>query len=234
MVKNKAEPPAEKKDIEKTDMANQKMIIERLADTYADTGSALHFDSVFELLVAVILSAQTNDNQVNKITEALFKKHPDAASFSCVNAEELEQYIKTCGLYKNKAKNIIAACRIITDDYGGQVPKTREDLEKLPGVGRKTASVILSVGFGQPALAVDTHVFRVSRRMGLSSGTTVDKVEHDLCALIPEKQWGEAHHWLIWHGRRACTARNPACGNCPVANLCPSSVALKNKITGKE
>ena len=217
MVKSKTQSAAKR---DNTDA--QKLIIERLADTYADTGSALRFSSVFELLIAVILSAQTNDNQVNKITKVLFEKYPDAASFSSLNAEELEQYIKTCGLYKTKSKNIITACKIITDDYGGQVPQTREALENLPGVGRKTASVILSVGFGKPALAVDTHVFRVSRRMGLSSGTTVDKIERDLCALIPEKQWGAAHHWLIWHGRRVCSARNPDCGNCPVSDICPS------------
>lgn len=196
-------------------------ILAVLADVYADTGSALKFASVYQLLVAVILSAQTNDNQVNKITDRLFVDYGTPQAMSTLPLPQLEEMIQTCGLYKNKAKNILAATRIILDEHGGEVPQTREELMKLPGVGRKTANVVLSVGFGLPALAVDTHIFRVAHRLGLSRGKTPDDVEADLCRLIPEERWAEAHHWFIWHGRRVCDARRPNCAACPVAELCP-------------
>jgi len=191
-----------------------------LQDTYQGSRSALKFTSVFQLLVAVILSAQTNDNQVNAITAGLFAKFPAAADFAALSGAELERHIKTCGLYKNKAKNIIAASRIICEKYRGEVPRAREELMSLPGVGRKSANVVMSVGFGLPALAVDTHVFRVARRLGLASAANVDGVEEELCALLPSELWGEAHHWLIWHGRRVCRARDPQCGGCPVREYC--------------
>ena len=180
----------------------KQQILKILESTYQEAKTALHFDSVFQLLVAVILSAQTNDNQVNKITKDLFARYPGPKDFLTLSQEELEQYIRTCGLYKNKAKNILAASRMICEQFDSQVPQTRENLMLLPGVGRKTANVILNVGFGKPALAVDTHVFRVARRLGLSSGTTPDAVEKELCLLVPEEKWGSAHHWLIWHGRK--------------------------------
>jgi len=198
-------------------------IVEVLAETYADTRSALQFGSVWQLLVAVMLSAQTNDNQVNKITESLFVTHPDAASFASMEPQELEPLIATCGLYKNKAKNIVATARIVEQQYGGEVPADKDKLTALPGVGGKTANVVLSVGFGIPALAVDTHVLRVSNRMGLAAAKTPEETERQLCALIPREQWADAHHWLIWHGRRVCNARAPKCDTCPVAHLCPSS-----------
>jgi len=201
---------------------NQAEILEILENTYKGYQTALHFSTPFELMVATILSAQTNDNQVNKITDSLFKKYYTPEHFSKLAPEALEQEIKTCGLYKNKAKNIIAASKHIENYYGGRVPNTREELMILPGVGRKTANVILSNAYGIPALAVDTHVFRVSARLGLSTGTNPDETEKQLVALIPEEKWGEAHHWLIWHGRKICLARNPHCDKCPVSHLCPS------------
>jgi len=200
---------------------NQKHILDILEQTYFDTKSALEFGSVFQLLVAVMLSAQTNDNQVNRITETLFVTHPDAAAFARMTPEELEPLIATCGLYKNKAKNIVATSRILMEQYQGEVPADKEALVALPGVGGKTANVVLAVGFGIPALAVDTHVFRVSNRMGLAESKTPEQTEQQLCALIPKEKWAEAHHWLIWHGRKVCDARKPKCDICPVAEYCP-------------
>lgn len=202
---------------------NKDGILHILEQQYGGRESALHFKSVFQLLIAVMLSAQTNDNQVNKITEKLFTEAPDCRAMSGLSIEELEQSIKTCGLYKNKAKNIAATCQILLKEYGGEVPAEREALQALPGVGRKTANVVLAVGFGIPALAVDTHVFRVSHRMGLAAGNTPDAVEQELCSVIPQDKWAEAHHWLIWHGRLCCTAKSPSCGKCPIRELCPSA-----------
>ncbi|MGI6678404.1 MAG: endonuclease III [Dehalobacterium sp.] len=200
----------------------QQEIFAILEDTYRGMTTALNFSNPFELMVATILSAQTNDNQVNKITEALFKKYQTPEQFSRLKPEELEQEIKTCGLYKNKAKNIIASAKLIQDQFRGEVPQTREELLLLPGVGRKTANVILSNAFNIPAFAVDTHVFRVSARLGLSSGTNPTVTEGELTALIPEEKWGDAHHWFIWHGRKICFARKPKCSSCPLKHLCPS------------
>lgn len=196
-------------------------ILAILAEEYAGIGPALHFQTTYQLLVAVIMSAQTNDNQVNKITDELFVEYGTPEKMATLTLSELEDKIKTCGLYKNKAKNILAATRILLDEYAGEVPAERAKLMKLPGVGRKTANVVLSVGFGLPALAVDTHIFRVAHRMGLSEGKTPDDVELDLCAIIPESRWAEAHHWFIWHGRRVCDAKKPKCAECPVGGLCP-------------
>ncbi len=207
----------------KTIGANKKkQIISILEDSYKGLEGALEFGSVFQLLVAVILSAQTNDNQVNKITRELFPLYPEPKDIAALTPEELEQYIRTCGLYKNKAKNILAATKAIIEEFNGEVPQTREELMTLPGVGRKTANVVLSVGYNKPALAVDTHVFRVSRRLGLALSATPDKVEEELCALIPENKWAKAHHWLIWHGRKICQAQKPKCSLCPLKELCPS------------
>lgn len=197
-------------------------MVERLAAAYGDMDSALHFSSVWQLLVAVVLSAQTNDNQVNRITQTLFADYPDAAALCRLTPEQLEPLIATCGLYKNKAKNLIATAHLIHEQYQDQVPADKALLVTLPGVGTKSANVILSVGFGLPALAVDTHVFRVSNRMGLAAAKTVEQTEAQLCALIPRENWAKAHHWLIWHGRRCCTARKPDCGSCPAGDLCPS------------
>ncbi|WP_148137704.1 endonuclease III [Candidatus Formimonas warabiya] len=200
----------------------QEAILDILENTYANATTALNFSTPFELMVATILSAQTNDNQVNRITQDLFRRLNTPQQFAELEQEELEQSIKTCGLYKNKAKNIIAASKMIMERFGGMLPRTREELMTLPGVGRKTANVILSNAFGVPALAVDTHVFRVAGRLGLSTAKTPDETEQQLIKLIPPEKWGNAHHWLIWHGRKICTARNPKCQACPEASLCPS------------
>lgn len=199
----------------------QREMLALLEAAYGGIGPALKFNSVFQLLIAVILSAQTNDNQVNKITAGLFRDHGTPETMAELSEEEIIAYIRTCGLYKNKAKNIYQTTRILLEQYGGRVPNERELLMKLPGVGRKTANVVLSVGFHEPALAVDTHVFRVAHRMGFSESKTPDGVERDLCAIIPRENWADAHHWLIWHGRKACTAKKPDCGHCPVGALCP-------------
>ena len=192
-----------------------------LEQTHQGVGPALKYGSVFQLLVAVILSAQTNDNQVNKITARLFQHFPDAAAFAALSPQELIPYISTCGLYQVKAKNIVATAQLICRDHGGEVPRDKEKLTALPGVGGKTANVVLAQGFGIPALAVDTHVFRVARRLGLAKGTTPAAVEQELCSLIAREKWGEAHHWLIWQGRRICKAQNPLCAECPLKDLCP-------------
>ncbi len=197
-------------------------ILAILEQTYRGSASQLRFHSVFQLLIAVMLSAQTNDNQVNRVTEQLFRDYPDAAAFVKLTPEALEPRIASLGLYRNKAKNAVAAARILAEEYGGQVPQDKQALTSLPGVGNKTANVVLAVGFGIPALAVDTHVFRVSRRLGLSDGKTPEQVEAQLCALIPQEKWPEAHHWLIWHGRRICQARKPDCPACPLQEFCPS------------
>lgn len=197
-----------------------KELFAKMAEVYGGEASALEFGSVYQLLVAVMLSAQTNDNQVNKITRELFREYGTPEKLASLGVAELEEKIKTCGLYKNKAKNIVATTRILLEEYAGEVPDTEAELVALPGVGRKTANVVRAVGFGLPALAVDTHVARVARRLGLSNGKTPDAVEADLCSLLPEEDWAAAHHWFIWHGRRVCSARAPKCGECPLEKWC--------------
>lgn len=197
-----------------------KELFAKMAEVYGGEASALEFGSVYQLLVAVMLSAQTNDNQVNKITRELFREYGTPEKLASLGVAELEEKIKTCGLYKNKAKNIVATTRILLEEYAGEVPDTEAELVALPGVGRKTANVVRAVGFGLPALAVDTHVARVVRRLGLSNGKTPDAVEADLCSLLPEEDWAAAHHWFIWHGRRVCSARAPKCGECPLEKWC--------------
>ncbi|MDD2498423.1 MAG: endonuclease III [Desulfitobacteriaceae bacterium] len=198
------------------------IILGILKNTYKDAKTALRFSSPFQLLVATILSAQTTDNQVNKITDILFQIFSEPQDFASLTPEELEPFIQSCGLYKNKAKNIVKAALLIVEKYDGVLPQTREELMKLPGVGRKTANVVLNNAFGIPALAVDTHVFRVAHRLGLSNGKNADETESHLVKIIPPKEWGAAHHWLIWHGRKICTAKNPKCPGCPLNNYCPT------------
>ncbi len=209
-------------------MKNVTKIIDILGKKYENAETALDFNSTFELLVAVILSAQCTDARVNKVTEELFKSYNTPELISQMSLELLEEYIKTCGLYKNKAKNIKETATVITQKYNGIVPDNREELMLLPGVGRKTANVVLSVGFGKPAMAVDTHVFRVANRLGLSNGTDPLKVENDLVKLIPESNLSKAHHWLIHHGRQLCHARKPDCMNCPLAEYCKYYTEQKN------
>jgi len=200
---------------------NQK-IIAALEEVYQGTGTALHYRSPFELLVPVILSAQCTDERVNKVTARLFPRYDTPEKLGTLSQPELEELIQDCGLFRSKAKNLLGMCRSLIDDYHSEIPQTLKELMSLPGVGRKTADVMLSVAFGKPAIAVDTHVFRVSHRLGLSDGKDPLAVEKDLQKLIPKAKWGEAHHWLIWHGRKVCRAPRPRCGECPVADLCPS------------
>jgi endonuclease-3 len=198
-------------------------ILELLETTYPDAHCELNFSNPFELLIATILSAQATDKKVNQITERLFKKHKTPEDFLRLSQAEMEEAIKELGLYHNKAKNILAACRILVEKYNGKVPQEHTALTELPGVGRKTANVVLSNAFGIPALAVDTHVLRVSNRLGLATGTNPDSIEKQLMSLIPREKWSQAHHLLIWHGRRTCSARNPKCQDCTLESLCPSA-----------
>jgi len=195
-----------------------------LKETYPDAKPALHFSSPFELLVATMLSAQCTDKQVNKCTDVLFPKYNTAEAFAALDMETLEPYIKSCGVYRNKGKNILAMSRILMERYGGNVPETREELTALPGVGRKTANVVLSNAFHVPAIAVDTHVFRVANRIGLAEAKDVEHTEQQLMANIPERDWGAAHHWLIYHGRQICSAQRPKCGICPLKEICEHAV----------
>lgn len=196
-------------------------ILDILADAYPVTGTALNFNSAFELMVAVILSAQCTDKQVNRITARLFKKYNTPQDFAALNQEELAEEIKGCGLHRNKSKHIIEASREILKRHGGQVPRTREELEALPGVGKKTAGVVFGIAFGGHVVPVDTHVYRVARRLGLSGARDPKKVEDDLTNCIQPEQRMRAHHLFIAHGRKVCTARRPACGSCCLKDLCP-------------
>ena len=180
----------------------------------------LEYGSTFQLLIAVILSAQATDKCVNLATRKLFKDAPDAASMAALEVQGLVPYIKTTGLYPTKAKNVIASCQILRDHYRGEVPEDRAALEALPGVGRKTANVVLNVAFGEPTMAVDTHIFRLGNRTGLAPGKTPLEVERKLLKRIPARYLEDAHHWLILHGRYVCTARKPHCERCAVADCC--------------
>ena len=190
-----------------------------LEETYPEAKAELVFSNPYEMLVATILSAQCTDKQVNKVTPAVFARYPDPAAMADAREEDLYPMVKSCG-FRTKAANIIAACRMIRDEFGGQVPDTMEDLTKLPGVGRKTANVVMYNAFGIPAFAVDTHVFRVSNRIGLCKADTVEETERQMTKLIPREKWGNAHHWLIWHGRRVCKAQRPMCSECALRELC--------------
>lgn len=193
-----------------------------LGQVYKDTKPALKFRNPFELLVAVILSAQCTDVRVNITTERLFAKAPCPQDIVDMGLPALEQEIKDCGLFRNKAKNIMATCEILVREFDSKVPEDFDALLKLPGVGRKTANVVTSIAFDRPAIAVDTHVFRVANRLKLAVGETPLEVEEGLMKAIPKELWSQAHHWLIWHGRRVCKARRPLCGECPLGEVCPS------------
>jgi len=195
-------------------------IFERFAAACPEPRSELEYHDPFTLLVAVVLSAQATDASVNKATRALFALADTPAKMAALGEAGLAERIKTIGLYRNKAKNVVALSRALLADHGGQVPRDRDALEALPGVGRKTANVVLNAAFGEPTLAVDTHVFRVSNRIPLARGKTPREVEDGLMKIVPERFLGHAHHWLILHGRYVCKARNPACGTCVIADLC--------------
>jgi len=201
-------------------LKNVESIISELIKTYPDVKCALNFHSPYELLIATILSAQCTDVRVNIITSELFKKYNTAEVMVKLTEEELGEKIKSCGLYKNKSKNILAASEMLINEFNGNVPDNMEELLKLPGVGRKTANVVLSNAFDVPAIAVDTHVFRVSNRIGISRGKTPEQVEKGLMESIPLDLWSLSHHLLIKHGRTLCTARNPKCMQCPISGAC--------------
>lgn len=196
-------------------------VLDALSELYPQAGPELNFCNPFESLIATILAAQCTDKRVNQVTEVLFQRYPDAKALAQLTSEELEPMIRECGIYKNKAKNIIATCRALVAQYGGQVPDDREKLEALPGVGQKTAGVVLMAAFGRDEIPVDTHVFRVSNRIGLASADTPEKVEAQLREIIPVGRRRHSHHLMIWHGRRCCAARKPACERCPLRDgLC--------------
>lgn len=195
-------------------------VLDLLKKQHPDAGCELNFRTPFELLVAVILSAQCTDKRVNEATEKLFKVYNTPEDFARLTLEELKPYIFSCGFYNNKGKNIIAMAQTVENKYGGELPRDLESLTTLAGVGRKTASVLLAVAYGIPAMPVDTHVFRVSRRIGLADGDTVEKVEQDLRAAYPPEEWNAVHHALIFHGRYCCFARKPDCAGCNVREFC--------------
>lgn len=202
-------------------MNTKEEILKELENLYPDARPALLYRTPYELLVAVVLSAQCTDERVNRVTAALFREHDTPEKMLSLSQEELEKYIYSCGFYHNKAKHILSASRDILERFGGEVPATLAELQTLAGVGRKTANVVYSVAFGGDAIAVDTHVFRVSTRLGLASGKTPEAVEEGLMKAIPQKDWSKAHHWLIWHGRRVCHSQKPDCANCTLNGLCP-------------
>ena len=198
------------------DAARAGQVMEALRGLYPEAKPELHFANPYETLIATILSAQCTDKRVNLVTERLFPLYPDAFAMAKLTPEALEPMIRECGLYHNKAKNIVAASRALVEQYGGQVPNTREALMKLPGVGQKTAGMVLLAAFGDDQIPVDTHVFRVSRRIGLADANTPEKVERQLRALLDKDIWSLGHHLIIWHGRRCCHARKPECERCPL------------------
>lgn len=197
-----------------------KKIVEILKETYPDAKCELNYDTPLQLLVATVLSAQTTDKKVNEVTEGLFKDYPDLDAFLKITNDELEERIKQIGLYRNKAKNLILMFRQLKENFNGEVPKTMEGITSLAGAGRKTANVVLSNAFGVPSIAVDTHVFRVSNRLGLANSDNVLEVEKQLQKELPKKEWTLMHHLLIFHGRRCCIARKPKCEECPLNHIC--------------
>jgi endonuclease-3 len=197
-------------------------IFDRFADARPDPRTELHYRSPFTLLAAVVLSAQATDKSVNAVTERLFEIADTPAKIAAIGEAALIPIIASIGLFRTKSRNLVALARILEERYGGEVPLDRTALQALPGVGRKTASVVLNELGAEAAVAVDTHVFRVAHRLGLSKGKTPDQVEADLLRIVPKDKVGRAHHWLILHGRYVCVARKPKCGECIVADLCPS------------
>ncbi|MBO4989470.1 MAG: endonuclease III [Clostridia bacterium] len=201
-------------------MKQTEQMMEILEECYPDAKPALVYRTAYELLVAVILSAQCTDKRVNQVTSVLFEAHNTPSSMLELSEEELGQIIFPCGLYRSKAKHILSASRDILDKFGGEVPATIPELKSLAGVGQKTANVVYSVWFGGDAIAVDTHVFRVSNRLGLAHADTPFKTEEDLKRSIPKELWSQAHHWLIYHGRQVCHSRHPDCERCALSHLC--------------
>ena len=207
--------------------AEKKQALALLEELYPDAKPALEYTTAYELLVAVILSAQCTDERVNKVTRVLFKEYSTPQAMVTLSQKELEKYIFSCGFYRMKAEHILSASRDILEKFQGEVPNTIETLMSLAGVGKKTANVVYSVAFGGDAIAVDTHVFRVSNRLGLAKGKTPLAVEEGLCKAIPKSDWSKAHHWLIWHGRKVCHSQKPDCQACTLCTLC--DYAAKNQ-----
>ena len=201
--------------------------IAELANLYPDAKPALIYTTPYELLVAVVLSAQCTDERVNIVTAKLFEKYNTPEAMVTLSQKELEKYIFSCGFYRMKAEHILSASRDILEKFGGEVPGTIEELMTLAGVGKKTANVIYAVAFGGAAIAVDTHVFRVSNRLGLAKGETPLSVEAGLCKAIPKEDWSKAHHWLIWHGRKVCHSQKPACEGCSLRDVCDYAKKIK-------
>lgn len=199
-------------------------ILDILEETYPDAECALHHKDVFQLIVAVALSAQTTDKSVNQVTPELFDAYPDAFALAEADPEEVSNYIRRIGMYKTKSRNIVNMAKVLAEKYDGRVPCDYDSLVELPGVGRKTANVVLSVGFGQQRIAVDTHVFRVSNRIGFVREKDVLKTEIALMKVIPEDRWSRTHHSLIFHGRNCCAARKPDCENCTIKELCEKNI----------
>lgn len=206
--------------------AVKKEQLARLEAIYGNMETALHYTNPFTFLVAVMLSAQCTDARVNVITARIFPRLDSPEKMGALTLAELENEIRDCGLYRAKAKHLLATCRMLLEEYGGEVPQDFDALTSLPGVGRKTANVVRSVLWHYPAIAVDTHVFRVSNRLKLAVGKTPLEVEEGLQKAIPKKDWSSAHHWLIWHGRKICHARRPDCAGCGLRDVCPSAEAL--------
>ncbi|MDY6038168.1 MAG: endonuclease III [Eubacterium sp.] len=200
------------------------LILDRLENMYPDADCALHHKNVFELIIAVALSAQTTDKSVNKVTPQLFETYPNAEALASANPLEVETYIRRIGMYKTKSKNIVNLAKSLVSEYDGKVPQDFKALTSLAGVGRKTANVVLSVGFGEPHIAVDTHVFRVSNRIGLCKEENELMTEKALMKAIPKYRWSKAHHLLIFHGRQCCNARRPDCENCGIESLCKKRI----------
>jgi endonuclease-3 len=213
--------PMARKESRQARAARTEKIFERLAAANPAPKGELKYINPFTLLVAVVLSAQTTDAGVNKVTPALFATADTPEKMAALGVERLAERIKTIGLYRTKAKNVIALSRAIVERHGGQTPRDREALEALPGVGRKTANVVLNTAFGEPTLAVDTHVFRLANRLGIAPGKTPREVEDELMRVVPKRFLPHAHHWLILHGRYVCKARQPLCGVCVLVDLCP-------------
>ena len=211
------------------DDLHREQALQILAKVYADARPALRYNSAYELLIAVILSAQCTDERVNKVTAELFKQHNTPQTMLQLSQRELEEYIYSCGLYRSKAAHILSASRDILDKFGGEVPSSFAQLKSLAGVGQKTANVVSSVWFEADAIAVDTHVFRVSNRLGLANAPTPLKTEEQLKSAIPQEDWSKAHHWLIWHGRQVCHSQNPQCGECLLQGQCDYYASRQNK-----
>jgi len=200
--------------------AKRAEIMRRLAEHDPNPTTELNHETPFQLLIAVMLSAQSTDRGVNVATASLFAAGPTPEAMLALGVDGVKEHIRTLGLFNNKAKNVVETCRILVEAHGGEVPRSRAALEALPGVGRKTANVILNTAFGEPTIAVDTHIFRLANRTGLAPGKTVRQVEDRLVKVIPDQYLRHAHHWLILHGRYVCTARKPKCGQCRIHDLC--------------